>query len=526
MAFNKSLLTLALSNLRPKHYVMHDWALALLAAYTGRLIFVDECLSLYRQHGGNILGAGRKKSLFEYMVRANRLSTAVLEQVTAFEEDLDRAVNRRKRIGPLVPGIGPLRWRLASVYLAKGPTLGHRFAAIFPLIKRTASSRLHFRPGGDAIQDEGFSDQYSVGSKLDTIAILGSRGIPARYGGFETLAEQLAAHLNPADVPLAIYGQRSAYSKAERLGEFRGHARRWMPFSASGAQSMLHDALQLGHAALIGRYRNILLLGTSAAWALPTVRLFRPSARVICNIDGLEWRREKFGPFAKAVLKILEAVAVHFSDAVIADNNALAPIVRSRYGVEPIVIAYGGDHIEVLGKGSDPAGYALAIARIEPENNSAMILEGAQQAGFPIHFVGNWTASAYGRELLASYSGAPGCVMEPATYDQGSLAKIRSGSSVYIHGHSVGGTNPSLVEALFHSKRILAFDCSFNRATLEDEGRYFSSAEGLAKLLDDPTSGLIPKSSLLRLRKKFQWSSVSRQYAELFAGNTKSIDCA
>ncbi|WP_286774300.1 MULTISPECIES: DUF1972 domain-containing protein [unclassified Sphingomonas] len=353
------------------------------------------------------------------------------------------------------------------------------------------------------------------------VAVVGTRGVPARYGGFETLAEQLAYHVDAKSVELTLYGQRSAYTRAERSGRFAGHRRAWLPFSAGGAQSLLHDALQLFHASLARQHNCILLLGTSAAWLLPFIRLVRRRHRIVTNIDGLEWRRDKFGPLARALLKALESLAIRYSDAIIADNDALVPMVRKIYGVNPVMIAYGADQVRLQeGVGADSNGYLLAIARVEPENNAAMILKAACMEKARITFVGNWNSTEYGRSLFDEYHGTPGFVLRPPVYDQAALAVIRSGSAVYVHGHSVGGTNPSLVEAIFHSDRILAFDCVFNRATLDDEGAYFSSVEELSQLIRSPQSGLITPEARERLRERYRWSAITRQYLDVLLPDT------
>lgn len=346
--------------------------------------------------------------------------------------------------------------------------------------------------------------------------MVGTRGIPARYGGFETLAEQLARNIDAREVELTVYGQRSAYAPAERHGDFEGHSRAWLPFSAGGAQSLIHDALQLAHAVFVSKHRQILLLGTSAAWLLPVIRLLRPQLRIVANIDGLEWRREKFGGWARAVLRRLESWAVRHSDVIIADNDALVPMVREIHGITPVMIAYGADHVELPDtSGSTPEGYLLAIARIEPENNTAMILSAAHRAGAKITFVGNWHATDYGRSLQRDYGAEQHIDLRMPIYEQSALASIRSGSSVYVHGHSVGGTNPSLVEAIFHSERVLAFDCPFNRATLDGEGSYFSSAADLVELIRRPNSGYIEQDALECLRRRYRWNVITRQYLDV-----------
>ena len=356
------------------------------------------------------------------------------------------------------------------------------------------------------------------------VGVVGTVGVPARYGGFETLAEQLARNTDPARARLLLYGQKSAYAADERLGDFAGHRRHFMPLSANGVQSMAHDALTMLHAALVARVDVLLVLGTSGAWALPLLRLLRPSLRIVTNIDGLEWRRDKFGTWAKRLLKTLEWFAVRSSHAVIADNAALVPIVRGIHAIDPVLIAYGGDHVQVAATpGPVPQGHWLAIARIEPENNSAMILQAAAAAGVPLIFVGNWDTNAYGRALKSQWGNTPGLTLHDPIYDQPTLARLRAGAIGYVHGHSVGGTNPSLVEALFETDRILAFDCAFNRATLDDLGAYFSSASALAAAMTAKSDGVIAFEALQPLRNRYRWDNIASAYRNVMLGNDNSL---
>lgn len=342
-------------------------------------------------------------------------------------------------------------------------------------------------------------------------AIVGTWGVPAKYGGFETLAEQLARNISPSEAEIDIYGQKTAFTPAERAGDFHGHRRIWLPLSAKGPVSMVHDALQVFRAAFVERHDRLLLLGTSGAWALPVVRLFRPRIRVVSNIDGLEWRRAKFSPLVRGLLKWLERRAVRNSDVVIADNDALVPIVRDEHAIEPAMIAYGGDQIRVVDSG-EPRTWFLTLQRIEPENNGDIILEGMRRAQVPFRFLGNWKGNAFARELHAKYAGEPCLQLLSPIYDQDGLAPLRGSCAVYVHGHSVGGTNPSLAEALFHADRILAFDCVFNRATLDGEGGYFSDSESLAELARQPDSGRISPSRLEELRERYRWRTIALQY--------------
>lgn len=348
------------------------------------------------------------------------------------------------------------------------------------------------------------------------IGVVGTVGAPARYGGFETLVEQFARNVTPHQARLILYCQRSAYPEDALATPFAGHRRVFVPLRANGSQSMVHDALAMLHASLVARVDTLLVLGYSGAWFLPLLRVLRPGMRVVTNIDGMEWRRDKFSGFAKKVLRGLEWFATRFSHAVIADNAALVMLAHDLHGIEPVLIAYGGDHTLVEPVGDAPErGYWLSIARIEPENNCHVIIEAAVRAGTRLVFIGNWAASKYGRDLKAANDGQHGIMLLDPIYDVARLAVIRRNAVGYLHGHSVGGTNPSLVEAIQHTRRILAFDCAFNRATLDDEGGYFRNVDDLAALMCCESSGMIDDRRLDVLRNRYRWSDIVEQYLGL-----------
>lgn len=351
-----------------------------------------------------------------------------------------------------------------------------------------------------------------------SVPLVGTVGVPARYGGFETLAEQLCSHVSPDDVQFIVYCERSAYGDDERGPDFKGHRRVFLPLRANGVASMVHDALALIDAVFRRKADQVFIFGYSGAWILPILRLVRPRVRYIVNVDGMEWRRDKFSTPARLLLKALEWCAARCASVVIADNDALAELFRERYRTEPTVIAYGGDHTQRLASpaelGGAPQGHYLAIARIEPENNTETIIQACIAADVPLVFIGNWRANAYGMALRKRYGDAAGITLLDPIYDQAGLAPWRTGAIGYIHGHSVGGTNPSLVEALFHTRRMASFDCVFNRATLSGRGSYFTGADSLAALLRD---GLTPiaDDELATLRATYRWDAIAARYLSL-----------
>lgn len=358
--------------------------------------------------------------------------------------------------------------------------------------------------------------------KSNKIAVVGTVGIPANYGGFETLVENLAKYHDSSslDATLTVYCSRNNYISRK---QFHYSARlRYVPLNANGIQSIIYDVWSLLSAV---RHRNsvILLLGVSGAIALPIVRLIS-SARVLTNIDGIEWRREKWQGLAKHFLRLSEKIAVRFSHEVISDNGAIAEYISETYGLKSHVIAYGGDHatrVSVVGIGDYllPPSFAFSVCRIEPENNVEMIVEAFSKLGsHPLVMVGNWNNSEYGRSLRDRFSNFHNLYLLDPIYDLGKLKSLRSQMSFYLHGHSAGGTNPSLVEAMHFGKPVLAFDCAFNRNTTENKARFFKSHEDLVHLMrtiDSTEEREIGDEMLEIAKRRYTWDIVAKKYFSL-----------
>ena len=355
------------------------------------------------------------------------------------------------------------------------------------------------------------------------IAILGSVGIPAGYGGFETLAEQLVVQ-NRMGTKHALTVYCSSLAFDERRASYMGAALRYIPLPANGPASVLYDAWALISAAWRGA-DAALVLGVSGALVFPFVRALS-RMRIVTNVDGIEWRRGKWGPVARTFLKLSERLAVRWSHEVIADNPAIATYLFETYGRTCPVIPYGGDHALVPGKPWPeplPPRYALAISRIEPENNPEVILSAfADRTDLPLVYLGNWD-TPLGQKLGARFDGVPHLHLLPSDHDLGRLATLRGGAEVYIHGHSAGGTNPSLVEAMHFGLPVIAWDCAFNRLTTQDKALYFTDARDLDDKLDGieaaaPTLG----AEMRRIAvQEYLWAPVAARYFELLSGATR-----
>jgi glycosyltransferase involved in cell wall biosynthesis len=354
------------------------------------------------------------------------------------------------------------------------------------------------------------------------IAIIGTVGIPATYGGFETLVENLAKFHQHAQLPSDVAVYCSAKSYPEKLSTHLGAELRYIPLSANGPSSVLYDVLSLISA--VRRKADVcLLLGVSGAVALPFVRLLS-NTRIVTNVDGIEWKRAKWKGFSKWFLRFSEATAVRFSHEVIADNGAIAQHVRDSYGRECAVIAYGGDHaIETAAIPYDgsplPTDYALSLCRIEPENNPDMILEAfSRTPEISLVFVGNWQNSTFGRDLKARYGDVPNVHLLDPIYDTGVLRTIRSNAQLYVHGHSAGGTNPSLVEMMHFGVPIVAYDCTFNRFSTEGQALFFDSAEQLGSIvaaLTPEVARSVGAAMAKTAQKRYTWSAVGSEYFNL-----------
>jgi glycosyltransferase involved in cell wall biosynthesis len=353
------------------------------------------------------------------------------------------------------------------------------------------------------------------------ISIVGTVGVPASYGGFETLAEQLVDFNSRLEEPhnLSIYCESVKYP--ERRKEFNGARLFYVPLRANGTQSVIYDIVSLVHSCLI-RSDVVLLLGHGGSFIIPLLKLITKS-KFITNIDGIEWRRDKWNWFARLFLRKSESFAVRFSDFVIADNDVIREYVEYEFGRSCDVIEYGGDHAlaaepKLRSQLDLPPEYALSLCRIEPENNVEMILTAFSTSDVPLVFVGNWGNSAYGKNLKDRFSDYPNIYILNPIYEPSELRAVRDRAFLYIHGHSAGGTNPALVEMMHFKIPILAHGCSFNRESTEDKAIYFTSAAEISAHLSrlDHSDNLDLGNEMYQIaQRRYTWSVIGKAYYDL-----------
>ncbi|MFK7924715.1 MAG: DUF1972 domain-containing protein [Bacteroidia bacterium] len=359
-------------------------------------------------------------------------------------------------------------------------------------------------------------------SKKTRVAIIGVVGVPARYGGLETLAHHFV--LNLADrYELTVYNTKTMYEPNERPDTWEGAKVKYIPFKANGAQSVIYDIIAMLWA--VWSHDVLVVLGVSGGLVMPLIKWFFPSKKLIVNIDGLEWRRPKWGKFAKSYLKFAEKIANRYADRIVADNKGIQDYVTEIYGRESDMIAYGGDHAgsaEILAedRASYPfleGRYAVKACRVEPENNIEMILEGFSRfEDISLVILGNWNDSAFGRNMRQKYGQFKHIYMLDFIRDMRVLDMLRANSYVYLHGHSAGGTNPSLVEAMNLGLPIISFDVVFNRETTESKAIFFDTAEKLLAELRQltPESREATGRNMREVaQRRYTWKIISEQYA-------------
>lgn len=350
------------------------------------------------------------------------------------------------------------------------------------------------------------------------IGIIGSRGIPNRYGGFEALAEHLSVGLVQRGHEVMVYNSslhpvnEETYKGVtrvmindpeDRLGTFGQFV--------YDARSILHSRKQ--------KFDAILQLGYTSSsifwWMMP-------KARIVTNMDGLEWKRTKYSPMVQRFLRFAEKLAARHSHLLVADNPAIEEYLHENHKNQVVFIPYGAvpfqnpnpDACDAFYLG--PFQYSLVIARLEPENHVETIIKAyrkSRQTG-PLVIVGN-TETKFGKYLVETYKSEK-VRFVGAQYEAELLDNLRYHSRFYFHGHSVGGTNPSLLEAMACRCNIMAHDNPFNRAVLGDNAAYFNSVKTLKNHLDTPPEDSLveawKKNNLSEIRNRYNWKTIVEQY--------------
>ncbi len=356
------------------------------------------------------------------------------------------------------------------------------------------------------------------------IAIIGTRGIPNNYGGFEQFAEYLSRELVIRGHSVTVY---NSHNHPYKLTVWNGVTitHKFDPDYLLGTVGQfIYDFNCIWHV----RKQNfdiILQLGytSSSIWSF----MFPKKSIVITNMDGLEWKRTKYGVAAKRFLKYAEYLGVVKSNFLVADSPAIKDYLKKEYAVDSVFIPYGAflfstpdesclNHFQLR-----KYEYDMLIARMEPENNIEIILDGVVQSNTKRFFlvIGN-RSNSFGKYLTNKFSSCSKIRFLGSIYDTDTLNNLRYFSNLYFHGHSVGGTNPSLLEAMASYSLICAHKNIFNLAILELDAYSFETSGEVAALLEKIQKAHAEKSKIENNARKiceiYNWKKVIGQYEELF----------
>lgn len=353
------------------------------------------------------------------------------------------------------------------------------------------------------------------------IAILGTRGIPNRYGGFEQFAENLSRHLVLLGHDVIVYNPSYHPYKENSINGVNIVRISCPEKLLKGAAHFLYDYYSLKDT--VKKNADIALIcgyGTSA-FALSIVK--KGKTKVITNMDGFEWKRSKYNFFTKMMLKWFEKLAVKHSHQIVADHPVIQNYYQEKYHVSPALISYGAN-IPLSFNENTPSKYKLTtgnyfliVARDEPENQLEFIISAWKDSGVSSQLC---VVTNFPR-LSKKYFHQKNLVFINGLYDYSELSSLRHFSLACIHGHTVGGTNPSLLEAMAAQSLIIAHDNPFHRDILDENALYFDSKKSLSETLnvfsnrsDKKENAIL--NNLNKIEKYYHWEIIAEKYLAIF----------
>ncbi|KWW37238.1 glycosyltransferase involved in cell wall biosynthesis [Cupriavidus metallidurans] len=372
---------------------------------------------------------------------------------------------------------------------------------------------------------------------MATVYLIGVRGIPNRYGGFERLVEVLAPHLASQGHDVTVFCNDDPAVNRGGVDEdlWMGVRRRFIPVRSGGPLGTIEYDWRSFKEVPSGAVALIFGYGTGIFQRYLKLRGI-PHA---VNMDGIEWRREKWGRLARIWLRMNERAAARRADILIADHPEIQRYLQDELGKDSTMIAYGVDD-DALEPGdrsslSHPLldqypdqSFSLVVARPEPENQIHVTLDAFERSSkkYPMVVLGNFEINDYGRQLRAKH---PDVHFAGGVYNAPVLNELRRRSSLYIHGHSVGGTNPSLIEAMAAGALLVAHENPFNRWVMggNASGLFFTGAEDLAAHLDNPPAPEVRAKMIAAARQRcveqFLWRRILDEYDDVVARLLKAI---
>ncbi len=357
--------------------------------------------------------------------------------------------------------------------------------------------------------------------------MVGTRGVPARYGGFETAIQEIGTRLVDSGHDVVVYCRSGEVNDP---ATFEGMERVVLPaLRTKSLETLSHSMLSSIDTRRRQRFDVVFLFNAANAPFVPVLR--RRGTPVVVHVDGLESRRGKWGRFGQRYYRAAEALSVRWADALIADAAAIGRYYEDEFGATTEVIAYGApviDDAEVAGLdalGVEPGAYHLVVARFEPENHVDLIVRGYRKsaARLPLLVVGGAPYSeGYVADVHAAAAGDDRIRLVGPLWDQELLDRLYFHAVTYVHGHSVGGTNPSLLRAMGAGALVVAYDVLFAREVLRETGVYFRNEASLVDAIEnaeaDPaTAQELGRSARRRVAATYHWDDIAVGYERLAA---------
>lgn len=359
------------------------------------------------------------------------------------------------------------------------------------------------------------------------VAMLGTRGVPATYGGFETAIEEIGQRLVGQGHEVTVYGRSTGEAA---LTEYLGMRLVNLPaLHSKTLETLSHTALSSAHFSATKRHDVAFVFNAANSPFVPLLR--RRGTAVAVHVDGLEWKRDKWGKWGRRYYRLAEQFAVREADALIADAQGIADYYDDEFGIPTEQISYGcriltntpSDAIEAIGL--VPGRFHLVVARFEPENHVDVIVEGYHRsdAALPLIVVGSAPYSAAYTDAIGDIARRdPRIRLLGGVWDQGLLDQLYAHAASYVHGHSVGGTNPSLLRAMGAGTAIVGWDVVFNREVAGTAGSYFSTPAEVTRSIEEVERYPdrfrdIGELMQERAQQRYNWDSVTEAYEGLAA---------
>jgi glycosyltransferase involved in cell wall biosynthesis len=355
------------------------------------------------------------------------------------------------------------------------------------------------------------------------VAIVGTRGIPNNYGGFEQFAEYISKELVNSNFEVTVYNP-SFHSYNSNEYEGVKIVKKWSPEARIGnSANFIYDFLSYRDA-IYSNHDIVYLAGYSTIFPA-NILIPKRNSKIVTNMDGLEFKRSKYSKLAQLFILFTEKVAVWRSDFLVSDNEGIQKYYENQYNKKSFFIPYGAEvpdsfNLSILKTYQVlEYEYYLLIARFEPENNIEMIFDGYIQSQSKLKFIaiGNCN-NDYGKSIQSKY---PQCHFIDSLYNKTHLNTLRHYSCIYFHGHSVGGTNPSLLEAMACQSYIFSHNNEFNKSVLNDNAYYFSNPDDISKGINNinelkKSKAKFVSENLNSVNNLYTWENICNLHKEMF----------